>query len=86
MWNRRDKMPQSIKMLTMLQERYTTARLSVPPQQFSQSNPPAYGRVVVVDKKKVRKMWKLKKRAQKYFKRLRKGKEEMQKLKIPAVL
>jgi hypothetical protein len=39
-----------------LEERYHAARVHVAPVLFSKSNPPPFGKVVVVDKKKARKL------------------------------
>jgi hypothetical protein len=46
----------------MLEARYHAARMSVAPQLFSRSNPPPKGKVVIVEKKKVDKARRQRKR------------------------
>jgi hypothetical protein len=85
-WNRSDEFPINSKgKAAILEARYEAASLSVAPTLFSKSNPPPKGRVIVVDKKKIRKMRRAKIKSIKGLKKLKKQRERSGK-KEPALL
>ena len=75
-WNRNDEMPSTPGKIAILERRYEAARLSVAPTLFSKSNPPPKGKIIVVDKKKARKLRKLRIRSRKALHKARKRKEK----------
>jgi len=78
-------MPSTPGKRAILERRYQAARLSVAPILFSQSNPPPKGKVIIVDKVKLRKLQKKKAKTRKALRKIRKRKEKLLK-KQPVVL
>ena len=85
-WNRNDEFPTSPAKAEILEARYKAARLSVAPVLFSKSNPPPFGKVVVVDKKKAQKIKRQRVKSRKATRKFRRRKEKLQRRKEPAVL
>jgi len=85
-WNRNDDFPTSPAKADILEARYRAARLSVAPVLFSKSNPPPFGKVVVVDKKKAQKLQKQRVKSRKSLRKFRRRKEKLQRRKQPSVL
>jgi hypothetical protein len=84
-WNRCDDFPTSPVEAAILEARYKAARLSVAPILFSRENPPPKGKVIIVDKKKLRKLQKRKKRNRKAQRKAKKLAEKLER-KEPIVL
>ena len=75
-WNRGDKFPINSKgKIAILEARYKAASLSVAPTLFSKSNPPPKGKLIIVDKKKIRKLRRAKIKSIKGLKKLKKQRE-----------
>jgi len=78
-WNRNDQFPTTPGKAAILQARYNAARLSVAPILFSKSNPPPTGKIVIVDRKKLKKLRKQKMKSRQALRRRRRRKEKLAK-------
>jgi len=85
-WNRNDEFPTTPGKVAILEARYQAARLSVAPTLFSKSNPPPFGKVVVVDKKKAAKLKRQRVKSKKALRKIRRRKEKLERRKTPNVL
>ena len=85
-WNRNDEFPTTPGKAAILEARYHAARLSVAPMLFSKSNPPPFGSVVVVDKKKAEKLKRQRVRSRKVLRKIRRRKEKLERRTKPLVL
>jgi hypothetical protein len=85
-WNRNDEFPTTSGKVAILEARYEAARLSVAPTLFSKSNPPPFGKVVVVDRKKAKKIKNQRIKSRKALRKIRRRKEKLERRKEPIVL